>query len=117
MTDKSRRGRSRAAASTTDSDATQGDGRPALSVEASVRESLEGVTSEAPEHAALVALALTLARKLDDGAGMATAAVGKELRSTLDQIFKVRGAGDDDGLDDFVNGLGLPAPLGYSALS
>jgi hypothetical protein len=47
---------------------------------------------------------------------MATAAVAKELRATLDAIL--RGAeDDDDGLDNFVNGLGLPSPMGNSPFS
>lgn len=96
----------------TDSD----DDRPSLSVEAEVRAALADVPEIRPGHRALVATALTLARKLDDGAGMATAAVAKELRATLDAILK-EADDDDDGLDSFVNGLGLPAPLGNSPLS
>jgi len=83
------------------------DDRPELSVESEVRKSLADVTENHPGHHALVATALTLARKLDDGAGMATAAVAKELRATLDAILK-EANDDDDGLDGFVNGLGLP---------
>lgn len=45
---------------------------------------------------ALVALARTLASTLDDGAGLATAAVSKEYRATLAAL---KAAGDtDDGL-------------------
>jgi hypothetical protein len=87
---------------------TEGDDeRPSLSVEDAVRASLEVAPEIRPGHGALVATALTLARKLDDGAGMATAAVAKELRATLDAILK-EASDDDDGLDSFVNGLGLP---------
>jgi hypothetical protein len=87
-----------------------------LSVEAAVRDNLADVPQNSPAHIALVATAITLARKLDEGAGMATAAVAKELRATLDAIL--RGAEeDDDGLDSFVNGLGLPAPMGQSPFS
>jgi hypothetical protein len=84
------------------------DDRPSLSVEAAVRATLDEAPEISVAHRALAATALTLARKLDDGAGMATAAVAKELRATLDAILKEAG-NDDDGLDGFVNGLGLPA--------
>jgi hypothetical protein len=80
-----------------------------------VRDTLDDVPEVSVAHRALVATALTLARKLDDGAGMATAAVAKELRATLAEIL--REAGEDDGLDSFVNGLGLPAPMGHSPYS
>ena len=46
-------------------------------------------------HAALAATAMTLARQLDEGAGMAAAAIARELRVTLDAI-RNGGAGDDD---------------------
>lgn len=68
------------------------------------------VTDDAPvvaaAHDALVAIALTLAWKLDDGAGMATAAVASELRATLDQIIPEVEA--DDELDGFLAGLRTP---------
>jgi hypothetical protein len=89
---------------------------PPLSVEAAVRENVADAPPTSPAHVALIATAITLARKLDEGAGMATAAVAKELRATLDAIL--RGAeDDDDGLDNFVNGLGLPSPMGNSPFS
>jgi hypothetical protein len=89
------------------SDTESDDDRPSLSVEDAVRATLDDVPEVSVAHRALVATALTLARKLDDGAGMATAAVAKELRATLDAILK-EASDDDDGLDNFVNGLGLP---------
>lgn len=52
-----------------------------------------------------VQIALNLARKLDKGAGMATAAVANELRSTLADLWEA--AGDDDGLA----GLDLSTPV------
>jgi hypothetical protein len=92
------------------------DELPPLSVETAVRENLADAPQNSPAHVALIATAITLARKLDEGAGMATAAVAKELRATLDAILK--GADDDDdGLDSFVNGLGLPSPMGNSPFS
>jgi hypothetical protein len=44
-------------------------------------------------------ICFNLARKLDNGAGMASAAVAKELRETLQAIEEA--AGDDDSLDLF----------------
>lgn len=87
---------------------------PDLSVEAAVRETVADLPEEAPAHASLVALALTLARKLDEGAGLATAAVARELRSTLDVLTKTEGDGDDE-LSDFV--ASLSSPLGHSPVT
>src|SRR5690606_27091584 len=86
-----------------------------LSVEAEVRAQLENAPEIHPAHRALVATAITLARKLDEGAGMATAAVSKELRATLDAILKA-GEGAEDELDAFVNSLGTPS-MGPSLFS
>lgn len=55
---------------------------------------------------ALGQLALTLAKTLDEGAGMATAAVARELRATLADLARDRDDGDDD---DWTSGL--PAPV------
>jgi hypothetical protein len=52
-------------------------------------------------------LAFNLARKLDDGAGMATAAVAQQLRETLAQMAEE--AGDDDG-SDLYRRLSTPVP-------
>lgn len=54
--------------------------------------------------ASLMALALTLARTLDDGAGMATAAVSKELRATLSQLTPEEHH-DDDGFTALIEQL------------
>lgn len=48
-----------------------------------------------------VALALTLARALDDGAGLATAAVARELRAVLSELEPVE-ADEPDALDDLI---------------
>src|SRR5262249_18497425 len=57
--------------------------------------------------------ALTLARALDEGAGLATAAVARELRATMTELAK--GVTRDDGPDPFAElaALGLPAPVEY----
>jgi len=51
---------------------------------------------------ALATLALTLAGVLDDGVGMATAAVARELRATLDKLTESSHVDDDD---DWVAGV------------
>lgn len=72
---------------------------------ATLRE-LEGL-SEA--HSALGRVALTLAATLDGGAGMATAAVAKELRATLKELTP------RDGGDDFARLMAsLSAPVRHS---
>jgi hypothetical protein len=57
--------------------------------------------------AALMALALTLAETLDGGAGMATAAVARELRATLAALTPEVKA-DDDGFAALIDQLRAP---------
>lgn len=71
-----------------------------------VRSTLDGAPPVAAAHDALVAIALTLAEKLDEGAGMATAAVAAELRATLADLVKE--VEEDDVLDRFLTGLRTP---------
>jgi hypothetical protein len=59
-----------------------------------------------PETDARAQLALTLADQLDDGAGMATAAIARELRATL-QDLESAGGGEDE-LDKFLASLSTP---------
>lgn len=94
--------------SNTQRDEPVGDDRPSLSVEDAVRSTLADAEAVTSAHVALVATALTLARKLDDGAGMATAAVARELRSTLDAILKGAETDDDDAFNGFLVGLSSP---------
>ena len=67
-------------------------------VERKVRADVGALVCQHPMGEALAELAFTLARALDDGAGMATAAVSRELRAALNDL-----AGsvmpDDDDLD------------------
>ena len=51
-------------------------------------------------------LALTRADQLDAGAGMATAAVSKELRATLRELEEA--GGDHDGFDEWLAGMSGP---------
>lgn len=53
---------------------------------AAVAATLAQLPTDDPRWSALSALAMTLAAQLDAGAGMATAAVSKELRATLDAL-------------------------------
>lgn len=55
---------------------------------------------------ALAESALVLARTLDEGAGLAVAAVARELRATMDSMRP--GGDDDDDLDRFLAGLSAP---------
>lgn len=86
---------------------TLGPGRLPLCVEDAVRANLDGAPVLVPTHGALVAVAFVLARKLDEGAGMATAAVARELRETLDVLLGGP-SDDDDGLSAFVDSLRTP---------
>lgn len=79
---------------------------PIVSVVDAVRATVAGAVEVHPAHESLVAIALTLAQKLDKDAGMATAAVATELRATLDDIM--READDDDELNGFLAGLSAP---------
>ena len=54
--------------------------------EAAVQRTLAALPTDNPRWDALAALAVTLAMQLDAGAGMATAAVSKELRAVLDEL-------------------------------
>ena len=60
---------------------------------------------------ALGRLALTLAQALDDGAGMATAAVSKELRATLAALTWKEVSPDED---DPIFGTDLSAPVRHN---
>jgi len=66
----------------------------------------EGAMSTTDE--ALGQLALTLADTLDEGAGMATAAVSKELRAVLAALTAKEEVSDDE---DDVFGADLPATV------
>ncbi|NIL40496.1 hypothetical protein HCB17_04425 [Salinispora arenicola] len=68
-------------------------------VEAATRESMRELGDlEGREHP-LAQAAYALARKLDTDAGMATAAVSKELRAALADIWEGRSAEDEDDED------------------
>ena len=57
---------------------------------------------------ALARLAVTLAKALDADAGMATAAVSRELRATLSELEGRHGGNDDDELGRLLAELSAP---------
>ncbi len=67
-------------------------------VERAVRADVGALLTAHPMGEALSALAFTLARTLDDGAGMSAAAVSRELRATLEDLRRL-GVSDDDGFE------------------
>lgn len=68
-------------------------------VEARVRKDVTALKSTHPMAASLAEMAYTLARTLDEGAGLAVAAVNRELRANIVELAKMAVA-DDDGLED-----------------
>lgn len=65
-------------------------------VEAATRKAIDGLADIDGRSLALAEGAYALARKLDDDAGMAAAAVLKELRATLTEIWAAAGVDDED---------------------
>lgn len=65
-------------------------------VEVKVRADVGALVSAHPMGEALAAMAFALARSLDDGAGLATAAVSRELRATLVELSRLAVDADDD---------------------
>ena len=65
-------------------------------VEHRVRQDVAALVSAHPMGEALAELAYTLARALDEGAGMATAAVSRELRAALADLTSMAVSDDDD---------------------
>ena len=66
-------------------------------VETAVRGDIDAIDVTGSTARSLAAAAINLAAKLDADAGMATAAVSRELRETLKALADA--AGDDDGSD------------------
>ena len=80
-------------------------------VERMVRKDVAALMTAHPMGEALAEMAYTLARSLDDGAGLATAAVSRELRANLVELAKM--GVDDDDLDESLStpDPGLPPPV------
>jgi hypothetical protein len=70
-----------------------------------VRKDVAALMTAHPMGEALAEMAYTLARTLDEGAGLATAAVNRELRANLVELAKM---GVDD--DDLDGSLSTPEP-------
>lgn len=66
------------------------------SIETTVRADVEALMTGHPMGESLAEMAYCLARMLDEGAGMAAAAVNRELRATLEDLRRLGVAGDDD---------------------
>lgn len=81
-------------------------------VELAVARTLRDVAEDTPGRDALSASALVLAQALDKGAGLATAAVARELRATVEALTK--GGGDDGESPAAALFAQLSAPLGHS---
>lgn len=93
------------------SKAASGTRRRRGKVELATARSIEEIGELPRGLGGLAEAALTLARSLDDGAGLATAAVARELRATLLEL--VRGGVRDDGPDpiaELVRELSAPVP-------
>lgn len=76
-------------------------------VEAAVLADLEQIEIP-PGRSGLAAAALTLARKLDTDAGLATAAVARELRATLAALLEEREDEGADAFDQWISRLSTP---------
>lgn len=68
-------------------------------MESKVRQDVAALVTAHPMGEALAEMAFTLARTLDNGAGLATAAVNRELRANLVELARM-GVPDDDDLED-----------------
>jgi hypothetical protein len=75
-------------------------------VERRVRQDVSALISEHPMGEALAEMSFSLARVLDEGAGLATAAVNRELRANLMELARL-GVADDDDLEARLSDPGL----------
>lgn len=68
------------------------------------------------EFEVAAALALNLAKSLDNGAGLAQAAISKEFRAVVASLVKETGDGEEDDFGSWVTGLGVAgaSPLGHT---
>ncbi len=69
-------------------------------MERKVRADVGALISAHPMGEALAEMSFALARLLDDGAGLATAAVSRELRANLMELSRLADDGDDDLADE-----------------
>lgn len=78
-----------------------------VKVATAVRRLIADLDRKDPEGVALGAIAFNLATMLDEGAGMSSAAVARELRETLDRIGALD-AGDEDAFEAWEKQLASP---------
>jgi hypothetical protein len=69
-------------------------------VERKVRSDVAALVTAHPMGEALAEMAFTLARTLDEGAGLAVAAVNRELRANLVELARLGVPSDDDFVED-----------------
>jgi hypothetical protein len=79
-------------------------------VELAAARTLKALDEDVPGKDVLSASVLVLARALDQGAGLATAAVARELRATVEALTK--GGGDDSDPATAALFARLSSPLG-----
>ena len=77
-------------------------------VELAVKRTLRDAEQVHAAHDGLAAVAVVLARALDRDAGLATAAVARELRAVLTALTEAGSGGDDDGFDGLIARLSAP---------
>jgi hypothetical protein len=82
-------------------------------IEAGVVADLAAV--DLPGSAGLKATAIRLARTLDEGAGLATAAVARELRATLTALTREDGDDGSDALTALLSAMSTPVLNGQDA--
>lgn len=83
---------------------------PAGPVESKVRQDIDALVTEHPMGESLAAMAICLAQTLDEGAGLAVAAVNRELRANLIELARL-GVDDDDLGDELSQPTGLPSEV------
>jgi hypothetical protein len=69
-------------------------------VERKVREDVGALITAHPMGESLAEMAYSLARTLDEGAGLSTAAVNRELRANLVELSRLAVESDDDFADE-----------------
>jgi hypothetical protein len=106
-----RRGRLQPAGATIRGDAGAGGrGQKPGPVEERVRADIAALITSHPMGEALTEMSYTLARALDEGAGLATAAVNRELRANLAELSRLA-VDDSDDLADELSAPDLPAEI------
>jgi len=75
-------------------------------VEKKVRADVGALITAHPMGEALSEMAFALARLLDEGAGLATAAVNRELRAKLVELTRLAVDSDDDLADELSTAIG-----------